>query len=93
MAPKWKQVRKYDPLAAYLRAQPGDRVTLTYAEVEQIIGDELPASATSASKSTARTWWHADSGQCQADAWFNAGWRVCQVEVEQRAVTFQRVNE
>jgi hypothetical protein len=93
LAPKWKPLRKYDPLTAYLSAQTGDRIVLTYTEVEEVIDSDLPASATSTSKSTARTWWYADPGHCQADAWLNAGWRVCAVNVEQRTVTFARLYE
>ncbi len=43
---------KYDPLVRYLMTQPGDRVTLTFAEIEAVIGAPLPASA------RLRRWWH-----------------------------------
>ena len=37
--------RKYQPLADYLAAQTGEEVTLTFADIERIIGAPLPASA------------------------------------------------
>ena len=42
---------KYDALARYLAAQSADRVTLTLAEIEAIIGQPLPAGARQ------RRWW------------------------------------
>ncbi len=42
---------KYAPLARYLAAQSGDRVTLTLAEIEAIIGASLPAGVRQ------RQWW------------------------------------
>ncbi len=36
---------KYQPLGDWLAAQPGERVTLTFGQVEQILGQRLPASA------------------------------------------------
>jgi hypothetical protein len=93
MTPKWKPARKYDPLMSYLQDETGTQVTLTYTKVEQIIAGELPASATSTLGATARTWWYAEPGHCQADAWLNAGWRVCRVDVEHRAVTFKRIED
>ncbi len=42
---------KYGPLMNYLAAQPGDRVTLTLAEIEAIIGVPLPPRARQ------RGWW------------------------------------
>ena len=63
---------KYDALVRYLRAQPGDRVTLTLPEIEAIIGSPLPAGARQ------RRWWllpypssHMLRPLVQA-----AGWRV-----------------
>ena len=43
---------RYPPLAHYLAAQSSDRVVLSLAEIEAIIGAPLPASA------RRRRWWH-----------------------------------
>ena len=37
--------RKYDPLTAYLADLPTDEATLTFAEIEQLVGAPLPPSA------------------------------------------------
>ena len=63
---------RYQPLAAFLIAQPpeADSVTLTLAEVAQIVGQPLPAGA------SARGWWSNQLASAQARAWLAAGWRT-----------------
>ena len=62
---------KYDLLVRYLAAQPGDRVTLTLAEVEAIIGGPLPTGA------RRRDWWHSTPGRsAMGPVVHAAGWRV-----------------
>lgn len=68
--------RKYEPLELYLRKIPSTtkEVTLSFAEIEQIIGALLPASAKSH-----RPWWgnQKDSEtRPQAHAWLSAGFEV-----------------
>ena len=67
---------KYEQLELYLRAvSPGTReVTLSFAEIEHILGASLPASA-----KTHRPWWgnQKDSKtRPQAHAWLSAGFVV-----------------
>ena len=67
---------KYEPLELYLRAIPSTtkEVTLSFAEVERIVGTPLPASAKSH-----RPWWgnQKDSKtRPQAHAWLSAGFEV-----------------
>ncbi len=66
---------KYEPLRRYLAAQVGETVTLTFAEIEGLIGASLPASAEQ------RSWWvnRTDGGLPQMRAWQRAGWRVSTV--------------
>jgi hypothetical protein len=80
--------RKYVPLTAYLAARPVDEVTLTLAEVEQIIGAPLPVSARQ------RNYWtNSRQGLFRVRPWLAAGWRVVRTELhrEPPAVTFARV--
>ena len=66
---------KYAPLTQYLAAQPGATVTLTFADIEALLGAPLPASA------RRRTdWWgnHIRS-QSHTRAWTAVGWRVQRV--------------
>lgn len=67
---------KYEPLAEYLRSVPlaTDEVTLTFADLEGILGFRLPKSATDY-----RQWWENPSepdGRSQASAWSAAGFKV-----------------
>ncbi len=79
---------KYEPLRRYLAAQVGETVTLTFAEIEGLIGASLPASAEQ------RSWWvnRTDGGFPQMRAWQSAGWRVSTVRLRSvaRSVTFVR---
>ena len=85
--------RKYQPLRRYLAALPAETAmaTLTFAEIEAILGEPLPAWAT-----TRQFWTNAErawGGSAQAWAWRGAGWRVTGVRWEPRpsVVTFARL--
>jgi hypothetical protein len=75
---------KYDVLGAFLKKQAGLKVTLSLAEVEQILGFSLPDSAY-----RHRPWW-ANGGHSQCEAWMKAGWRVDKVQMG-KTVSFIRV--
>ena len=80
---------KYYPLQLHLAAQPGDAITLTFTQIEQIIGAPLPPSA------YVRTWWANQRGQrghSPARAWQGAGWRVQAADMPARTVTFTRLD-
>ena len=80
---------KYSPLQNYLAGLPGDKrdVTLSFAHVEGIINDKLPASA-----SQHRAWWsnERDGMHTHAHAWMGAGWKVDAVNFNQKWVRFLR---
>ena len=62
---------KYGPLVRYLMTQPGDRVTLTLAAIEAIIGVPLPPGA------RRRDWWQITPGRTALrPAILAAGWRI-----------------
>ena len=75
---------KYHPLAQYLTAQPSDAVTLSFAEIEALLGAPLPRLA----YQTGQWWWHPRGPQTRA--WRGAGWRVQRVNLWWRTVTFRR---
>ncbi|MHB8995294.1 MAG: DUF7662 domain-containing protein [Armatimonadota bacterium] len=81
---------KYAPLSEYLLRLPTSqqKVTLTFAEIEEIIGGKLPKSA-----STHQAWWANERNptQVQKVAWGAAGWRVSVVDIDGSAVEFARV--
>jgi len=79
---------KYSPLSEYLarRARYGDLATLTFAKIESIIGANLPSSA-----SQDIHWWNNAPSRVQAQAWMNVGWRVHDVNLNDRTITFKRI--
>jgi len=80
----------YQRLADYLAALPDAtaRVTLTFSELEALLGRPLPASA------WGRSWWMSRAGATAAGRWPVAGWRVGAVSVSggREAVTFARTD-
>lgn len=82
---------KYYPLSEYLGKLPPEkrRVTLTFGQIESILGAELPPSA-----HKYREWWaneqSADTSHVQARAWMAAGWLVTIVKQIERRVVFVR---
>jgi hypothetical protein len=76
---------KYLPLARHLlNSAPKARfVTMTFPEVEQIVGSNLPASARKH-----RPWWANDASHVQAIAWLSVGWKVDEVKIESESITF-----
>jgi hypothetical protein len=56
---------KYEPVRRYLLTLPSERVTLTFADLEALVGSALPASARS------RWWWY--QAAAHRRAWEAAG--------------------
>jgi len=79
---------KYAPLQMRLTnvSHSESYETLSFGEIEQIIGDKLPPSA-----HNHREWWSNHAGShVQARAWLEAGWEVESVDQEARTVRFRR---
>lgn len=73
---------KYEPLKRYLDTV---RITLTYKEIEEILGTKLPESAY-----THGAWWDNTTGNhVQHRAWVDAGWKVVEKKLGE-AITFQK---
>jgi len=82
---------KYSPLAEWLHSQPGKntRVRLTFSDVENILGTDLPLSAYDH-----REFWANDSvGHIHSKLWLEAGWRTTNVHMTNKEVTFARIKE
>jgi hypothetical protein len=79
---------KYSPLSRYLlkRGYFTDRAVLSFAEIEGIIGDNLPFKAVRDS-----VWWANTRGSAQGRAWLDVGWEMQSVDLNNRTVTFTRV--
>jgi hypothetical protein len=76
---------KYEPLGEYLRKQTTKRATLSFKDVEGIIGDALPDSARNH-----RAWWANDPKHVEAKAWLDAGWKSASVSLMEERVVFFR---
>lgn len=79
---------KYSPLSRYLlrRGQFTDRVVLPFAEIEGIIGDNMPLTASRNSE-----WWSNTRFSAQGRSWIDIGWNVESVDFNNRTVTLTRV--
>jgi hypothetical protein len=76
---------KYTPLTDWLRKQPGKNVTLSFDQIEQIIGDSLPPNAREYLRG-----WDNTSGSAINDSFLDAGWKTAMVDIENEKVKFQR---
>ena len=75
---------KYEPLTHYLQQQSGN-VTMTYSEIEKILGQQLPPSA-----SEYQEWWgNDDETHPQSMSWKKANYRVSILNLG-NSVTFSR---
>jgi hypothetical protein len=78
---------KYEPLAKFLRDQRTSEVSLTFAEIERIVGAKLPPKA-----QHHRAWWSNNpSNNVMTKVWLAAGFRSEQVDLEGRRLKFRRV--
>lgn len=79
---------KYDPLRDELRRRGQPRITMSFAEIDQLVPGGLPNSAYQY-----QAWW-ADEREpkthVQKLAWLEAGYRVDRYDLAARTVTFIR---
>jgi DNA-binding transcriptional regulator YiaG len=77
---------KYSGLHQHLRGRADPTVQLTFAQIEDLLGSALPPSAR-----RGKAFWSNRAGTgLQAAAWLEAGFRVAQVDLGARSVTFSR---
>ncbi len=75
---------KYYPLHEYLRSLAQDEpISLTFDQIEAIIGAALPRSAR-----VSRAWW-ANSATPQGQAWLDAGWLIDAVDLGEAWAVFR----
>lgn len=81
-------MKKYEPLGNFLADVPAatGSVTLSFGEIEHIIGAQLPPSAL-----MHRAWWANQEGGSRAPHWRAAGFKVDGVNQPDRTVSFRRV--
>jgi hypothetical protein len=78
---------RYDPLRKYLAERTEPVIRLSFAEIERIIGGQLPASAR-----RHRPWWanERSGSHVHASAWMGAGRRTANVDLNAGSVDFVR---
>ena len=77
---------KYEPLTDFLRKQRADRIAMTFAEIERVIGTKLPRSAI-----WYRAWWSNNaSNSVMTKAWLDAGFQSEQVDMDGKKLVFCR---
>lgn len=80
---------KYTPLEHYLRELRSTQVevTLSFGQIEEILKSKLPASAYEDNR-----WWEheTEGNHVNKRAWFNAGWKVDEVNVKEKWVKYTR---
>jgi hypothetical protein len=77
---------KYDALRAFLEKQRAERVPMTFADVERVLGFKLPKS-----QSYPAWWSNNPSNNVMTRAWLAAGYKTEQVDIEGRKLVFRRV--
>ena len=75
---------KYDRLGSYLTAAGTGEIRLSFGEIENILGFDLPRSA------YAYPQWWANGGHTQAHSWMQAGYITAEVDVPDQTVLFRK---
>lgn len=89
MQMKWSTpVTVYQPLQDYLNNRPEASVSLSYKQIEDILGRPLPPTAYGDKK---RQWWANTETHSQALAWLRAG-RKAKLDVRREEVAFVRAD-
>ena len=78
-------MKKYAHLERYLSEQRDDSCSLSFSQIEGLIGAPLPASAR-----RHKSWWGNDRTHAQARSWMRAGWAVEQPRLAEERVRFAR---
>ena len=75
---------KYAPLEGHLKTISWAEVPMSFAEIERIIRDKLPASARKN-----RPWWSNNpSNSVITKAWLNAGYKTARVDMDAERLVF-----
>jgi len=78
---------KYQPLSRLLASLGDSKVELSFGQIEKIVGVKLPDSARQS-----EVWWMGRAVvPLHARAWLQAGWRIVDINLAAKTVTFRRV--
>ena len=80
---------KYNPLQTYFENASSSQteISLSFSQIENIIGSKLPGSASNHS-----AWWanEVEGKHVQAHSWMDAGWHVVDLDQARKWVKFTR---
>ena len=76
---------KYRFLADYLHEHGGDTITMSFDQIEQLVGDKLPRSAYNY-----RAYWSNTDTHTISRAWMRAGYMTTYVNLLAKKVTFEK---
>jgi hypothetical protein len=79
---------KYEPLGQFLKKQKVNRVKLSFAEIEKIIGAKLPKS-----KSTRAFWSNNPDNNVMTKEWIAAGFETQDVDTRHSQLVFSKKAE
>ena len=86
--PGRKKSGLYEPLRTHLRRAKGEEVSLSFGDVERVLGRSLPASA-----HNHRAWWANHAGtHSHARSWLEVGWKVSEVNLTAKRVVFRKAS-
>lgn len=78
---------KYEPLTQFLARNGAEKISLTFEDIEKLIGAKLPGSA-----SKYRAWWSNNpSNSVMTKAWLDAGYVSKDVSLAERKLVFQKM--
>jgi hypothetical protein len=81
---------KYSKLTSYLICVVGNEVTMTFAQIDELVDGKLPDSAFKH-----RPWWanQKKGNRSQSEAWQSAGWETSDVDMSKQSLTFVRTRD
>ncbi|WP_245440786.1 DUF7662 domain-containing protein [Mesorhizobium sanjuanii] len=76
---------KYSPLCSYLMSQAGERVPMSFGDIEKLLGEKLPAS-----KRYPAWWSNNPSNNPMTKEWLAAGFQTESVNIAGEKLVFRR---
>lgn len=78
---------KYEPLRKFLASQNKDQIQMSFAEIEAVLGEPLPASK------RFPAWWSNNTmNNVMTKEWLAAGFQSEQVDIAGEKLTFRRID-
>ncbi len=77
---------KYEPLSEFLASQPGEKVAMSFARIEDVLGAALPPS-----KRQRAFWSNNPHNNVMTKEWLAAGFETESVDVANERLVFRRV--